>query len=85
VVEIARLVIEALGSGLEPEVTGEYRLGDIRHCIVDTTRARELLGFEAGRSLGEGMPELAAWVAHQEVEERGDEALASLRARGLVG
>jgi len=84
VAELARMIAAALGSDLEPEVTGEARAGDIRHCFADVGRGRELLGFEAHRTLGEGVPELAAWVATQAVEERGDEALADLRARGLV-
>ena len=47
------------GRTLEPEVTGEFRAGDIRHCFADTSRARELLGFEAavhagGRAAGAG-------------------------------
>jgi len=82
--ELARRLAEALGSTLEPEITGEHRAGDIRHCFADTARARELLGFEAGRTLEQGLPELAAWVASQAVDERGDDALAALRARGLV-
>ena len=85
VVELARVIAAALGSELEPDVTGEFRAGDIRHCFADTTRARDLLGFEATRTLADGLPELAAWVARQTVEERGDEAVAELRARGLVG
>ena len=85
IVELARRMAEALGSALEPELTGEFRAGDIRHCFADVTRARELLSFEAGVSLEAGLPELAEWVASQTVEDRGDEALAGLRARGLVG
>ncbi len=34
----------ALGSEHEPEVTGQFRAGDIRHCFADVTLARELLG-----------------------------------------
>ena len=82
--ELARMIAAALGSDLEPEVTGEARAGDIRHCFADVSRARRLLGFEALLPMAEGIPELAAWVATQTVEERGDEALADLRARGLV-
>jgi hypothetical protein len=37
------------------------------------------------KSVDEGLPELAAWVAEHVVPERGDEAVAALRARGLVG
>jgi dTDP-L-rhamnose 4-epimerase len=84
VLELARLVAAALGSDLAPNVTGEFRAGDIRHCFADVSRARELLGFEAAVTLDQGLPELAAWVAEQRVDERGDEAVAELRARGLV-
>jgi dTDP-L-rhamnose 4-epimerase len=84
VLELARSVAGALGSDLEPDVTGEYRAGDIRHCFADTERARRLLGFEAARDLAGGLPELAEWVATQRVEERGDRAVAELRSLGLV-
>jgi dTDP-L-rhamnose 4-epimerase len=84
VLDLARLVASALESGLRPNVTGEFRAGDIRHCFADVGRARELLGFEATVALDRGLPELAAWVANQRFAERGDEALAELRARGLV-
>ena len=46
--------------------------------------ARELLGFEAKVPIEDGLPELVEWVAAQSVAEKGDEALAGLRARGLV-
>ncbi len=82
---LAERIAAALGSDLSPAVTGEYRSGDIRHCFADVSRAREVLGFEARTVLDEGLPELAAWVARNAVPERGDEALADLRARGLVG
>jgi len=85
VADLARRIARELGSDLEPEITGEARAGDIRHCFADVALARELLGFEAQRTVAEGMPELAAWVAEQTVHERGDEALAELRDRGLVG
>jgi dTDP-L-rhamnose 4-epimerase len=84
VLELARGLADSLGSSVEPELTGEFRAGDIRHCLADTRRARELLGFDASRTLEEGLPELASWVAGQRMEDRGDEAVADLRSRGLV-
>ena len=84
VLDLARSLASALGSELEPEVTGEYRAGDIRHCFADTSRARELLGFEAKVELAEGLPELAEWVASRRVAERVDGAISELRALGLV-
>ncbi len=84
IVELARKIALALGSDITPEVTGQYRAGDIRHCFADVSRAREVLGFEAAVSLEAGLPELADWVAANRVAERGDDALADLRARGLI-
>lgn len=84
IAELAQGLAAALGSELEPEIIGEFRAGDIRHCYADTSRAAELLGFRAERSTAEGLPELAAWVAEQRVDERGDEAVDQLRRAGLV-
>jgi dTDP-L-rhamnose 4-epimerase len=40
-------------------VTGEYRLGDVRHVFASSTLARERLGFEARVAFEDGIPELA--------------------------
>lgn len=42
-----------------PEVTGEFRLGDVRHVFADPARARDELGFEAEIDLATGMAEFA--------------------------
>ncbi len=84
VAELAERIGAALGSDLAPELTGRFRAGDIRHCFADTALATELLGFSAGVSLDDGIPALAEWVARQSPVEGGDEALAELKARGLI-
>ena len=83
--ELASRLSDLLAPELRPEITGEFRAGDIRHCFADTTRARDLLGFDASITLDEGLPELVEWVARQTVTESGDEALEKLRRAGLVG
>jgi len=82
--ELADRIVELLGGDQQPSVTGEHRVGDIRHCLGDATLARELLGFEARVAVEHGLPELAEWVSRQLVEERGDAALTQLREVGLV-
>jgi dTDP-L-rhamnose 4-epimerase len=42
-------------SGIAPVVTGEYRLGDVRHVVASPARARELLGFTASVRPEEGI------------------------------
>ena len=73
----------ALGKAhIEPEVTGKYRVGDIRHCFADIRLARRVLGYEPQVALEEGLVELAAWlegqVADDRVERRGRNSTARL-------
>jgi dTDP-L-rhamnose 4-epimerase len=56
--EMARALAAAHG-GPEPVVTGEYRLGDVRHITADSARLRAELGWKAGVGFEEGMREFA--------------------------
>lgn len=85
VLEVAQRTVRAIGrGGVDPEVTGKYRAGDIRHCFADTSRARRVLGFEPQVKLEQGLEDLAAWLEEQRAEDRVVEARAELAARGLM-
>lgn len=47
------------GDGLDPVVTGEYRLGDVRHVFASAERAASVLGFVAREPFDAGMAEFA--------------------------
>jgi dTDP-L-rhamnose 4-epimerase len=57
--EMAVALAKAYG-GPEPVVTGQYRLGDVRHIVASPERARSGLDFRATIPFEEGMAELAA-------------------------
>jgi len=83
--EIAELMAETLGkSDIVPEVMGQYRVGDIRHCFADITRARQELGYEPRVPLQQGLTELASWLEGQAAMDRVAEACAELSTRGLT-
>ena len=82
--EIARLVGEALGRRLDPEVPGTYRVGDIRHCTADITHARRVLGYEPEVALDAGLVELAGWLCTQQPTDRVEAMRAELVERGLA-
>jgi dTDP-L-rhamnose 4-epimerase len=83
--DVALLQAAAMGRpDLKPEIAGKARAGDIRHCIPDLTKAREVLGYQAREDFAEGLAELAEWVARQEAEDRVVEARKELEMRGLV-
>jgi dTDP-L-rhamnose 4-epimerase len=73
------------GRELEPEITGESRVGDIRHCFADVRLARDTLGYAPQVELADGMSELAVWLEGQTAEDRVDDAAAELSRRGLAG
>ena len=83
--EIAGRLGAILGQeDLTPEVTGKYRVGDIRHCFADISRAREVLGYRPQVGIDEGMAELAEWLEGQVAVDQVDAATAELAARGLT-
>ncbi|HWT95722.1 MAG TPA: NAD-dependent epimerase/dehydratase family protein [Solirubrobacteraceae bacterium] len=57
--DMARALARATGTGLDPVVTGQYRLGDVRHVFADASRARDVLGFTAAVGFDEGVTEFA--------------------------
>ncbi|MEV8432812.1 NAD-dependent epimerase/dehydratase family protein [Streptomyces chartreusis] len=56
--EMAHALAAAYG-GPEPVVTGEYRLGDVRHITADLARLRAESGWKAEVGFEEGMREFA--------------------------
>lgn len=85
VTEVARSIARALKrNDLQPEIAGKARVGDIRHCFCDGSKAAEVLGFHAEKDFDEGLAELAEWVGRQPADDRVEEARAELEAKGLV-
>jgi dTDP-L-rhamnose 4-epimerase len=83
--DIALRMAATLGAdAIAPEITGQYRVGDIRHCFADISKARAVLGYEPRVTLDEGLLELAGWLGGQEAFDRVAEANAELAARGLT-
>ncbi len=85
VTQVAQELARAMGkNNIQPEIVGKSRIGDIRHCFCDTAKASEKLDFWATQDFGEGLAELAEWVAQQTADDRVEQARAELEARGLV-
>jgi dTDP-L-rhamnose 4-epimerase len=57
--EMASALASAFGGAIEPKVTGEYRLGDVRHIVASPEAAAADLGFRAQVSFTDGVSEFA--------------------------
>lgn len=63
--EVLALLVEAYGRPAQHFVSGNYRVGDIRHNFADIRLAEEKLGFRPKVTLPEGIRRLADWVLTQ--------------------
>ena len=59
IADVARLVARGSGRDLEPETTGDYRPGDVRHVVASPALATDELGFTASVPPEEGLPAFA--------------------------
>ena len=82
--QIALLVADGLGKDIAPEIVSKYRAGDIRHCVADISKARELLGYAPRVTLEQGLPEVLAWVREQTAADLVTQATKELTAHHLV-
>lgn len=66
--EVVDALFDAFGESVPTTVTGNYRLGDIRHNFADTTALREVLGFTPEVSFASGVSAFVDWVKTEPVE-----------------
>ena len=81
---IAEVIAKGLGKDIKPQLSEQFREGDIRHCIADISKARTLLGYEPKVALEDGLVELLDWVGNQKADDRLQTAAAELAAHSLV-
>lgn len=84
ILDVARSLALELRKNLLPEVLGEYRTGDIRHCVADNDALRSKLAFEPKVSFEEGMRDLVMWLKNMKVEDLSELAMRQLRDHGLT-
>lgn len=84
VLTVANSLKQAYGIGGEIKVSGNFRVGDIRHNFADLSRVEADIGFVPKIHFSEGVRRFAEWVKTQEITDSGYErSVAELRAKGL--
>ena len=84
VITVATELSKNYGIQIPITISGNYRLGDIRHNYADISKAKQLLGFEPKISFQEGLKQFTDWVNTQEVEEdKYQQSIEEMKAKGL--
>lgn len=84
VLTVANTLCEKYGIQVPITVSGNYRLGDIRHNYANISLARRILGFNPKWSFSDGIAQFCKWVDKQEVQEDKYEAsIEEMKSKGL--
>lgn len=84
VLTVAKTLCKHYGIKVPLNVSGNYRLGDIRHNFADISLAKEILKFRPRYSFNDGIKQFAAWVNLQELQKDEYEAsLDEMKRKGL--
>ena len=84
VLTVANTLKKCYGIDVPVTISGNYRLGDIRHNFADITSARTLLGFEPKWSFDAGIARFVEWVNAQDVhEDRYEASIEEMKRKGM--
>lgn len=84
VLTVAKTLCHNFGIEVPITITGNYRLGDIRHNYADISKTRKILGFEPKWSFDDGIRQFCKWVDMQDVQEDKYEAsIEEMKHKGL--
>jgi dTDP-L-rhamnose 4-epimerase len=84
VITVANSLINNYGIQVPVTISGNYRLGDIRHNYADLTKIKSKLGFEPKVDFQTGLKHFTDWVNTQEVQEdQYQKSIDEMKAKGL--
>ncbi len=83
--EVAKLLTELYGSNTPLQLTGNYRLGDIRHNYADISKIKNLLSFTPEFDFKTGLQRFTDWVNSQQVQQsKYEDSIKEMKAKGLM-
>jgi dTDP-L-rhamnose 4-epimerase len=84
VVTVAKTLVQNYGLDTSLTITGNYRLGDIRHNYADLKKINAKLGFSPKVDFEEGIKRFTNWVNTQEIkEDQYGKSIAELKQKGM--
>ena len=85
ILKIAETLQEQYNVKTKIQISGDFRVGDIRHNYADLSKIRLKLGFEPQYSLSEGVSKFVEWVKTQEIHSNGyEKSLEELKTKGML-
>jgi dTDP-L-rhamnose 4-epimerase len=81
---IVDILIKKYKNPVKVSISGNYRLGDIRHNFADISKIKQLLGFQPKYNFEQGIHKFVDWVNQQEVKEDNyEKSIKEMKEKGL--
>jgi dTDP-L-rhamnose 4-epimerase len=85
IIRVAELMRKYFGSDVEVNVSGRFRVGDIRHNCADISLIKNAIGFSPKISFEQGLESFVNWVGQQEmIEDKYEQSVKEIKERGLM-
>jgi dTDP-L-rhamnose 4-epimerase len=85
VLQVANHLLKYYNADVPLRISGNFRVGDIRHNFADLTKIKNRLQFEPEVSFDEGIQHFTNWVNQQEVQQsKYEDSLNEMKEKGLM-
>ena len=85
VLSVAKMLVKMYGKQEKINVSGDFRIGDIRHNFADLSKMKRILNFEPTVSFEEGISDFTDWVLKQPVHENNfQNSLIEMKQKGFL-
>jgi len=82
---IARIMQSSFSTSVPTKITGQFRVGDIRHNVADLSKIQSMFGFKPEITIEEGIQKFTEWVKTEEVQhDNYEQSLTELREKGFL-
>jgi len=85
VTKVVELLTHYFDTKVTVEITGNFRIGDIRHNFADITKIKKHLGFKPEITFEEGIERFVKWVKNQAApSDNYEQSLSEMKEKGLL-
>ena len=85
VLSVAKMLAKMYGKQEKINVSGDFRIGDIRHNFADLSKMKRILNFEPTVSFEQGISDFTDWVLKQPVHENNfQNSLIEMKQKGFL-
>lgn len=83
---VAKKLTELYKKDVPTNISGQFRLGDIRHNFADISKINSLLNFQPKISFDVGIEKFTSWVCEQKINdsELFNKSLEEMKSKGLL-